>query len=498
MDQQQMNQQQTSNNIQQPTNNIYDELEIYDINDEKQLKEHNVNKDKASIQPAGCESKIDDAILKLLEQYKDKIPDDVVAELQYNTTAKTFASPKDIGCRDTIDNLTNKLNHNDTDITIRKVKARPKKTNPESIKIAMADAFGVGNLVHIPLTHSGFWVTLKPLTNEEKVTLYLELAKELDRLGKKTHDLIYTHTTALFTRIIKEYLSNKIVRTTLKLDKEQDIFDYILLPDINLLMWGILKSLYPKGYNFTLECKNALKIDPQTKKPLCTWKGISIVADLNKMLWIDEKQLNEKQLEIISRRVDNSVTIEEMQEYQDNLDTSGSNVISERTTDEEGNPITLDIYLKTPSINEFINKAEYNINNIENELTKLVNDNTIKDTPDDKTKAELELSKAIELQFYNHYVKSINFNGEIYNTPDAINAALEVLTDTVEIREKIKSRIIDYINKSLVAFIGMPEFTCPVCKSKQTDNKTGFIAFDVFMHFFILLAFRYQTIIENS
>ena len=479
-------------------NNIYDELEIYDINDEKTLKEKNVDLDKTIIQPTGKESKITKTLEKILEIYGDDIPEDILSELQYNNTARMFASPKDVGARDNIDNITNKLNYNDTDITIRKLKAKPKKTNPESIKLAMADAFGIGNLVHIPLIHSGFWITLKPLTNEDKITLYLELAKEIDRLGKKTHDLIYTHNTALFTRIIKEYIKPKIIKSTLKLEKNEDIFDYILLQDINIIMWGILKSLYPKGYNFTVECKNALKIDENTKKPLCTFKGIEVKVDFTKMLWIDESQLEDKHKEILSRRVDNSVSKEEVNEYQESLDVTSTKVISERTTDDNGEQVTLDIYLKIPTVNEFINKAEYVLNKIDDELTKLVAEGIIEDTEEEKTKAELELSKAIELQFFNHYIKSINFNGIVTDTPDGIDAALEVLTDTDKLSNKIKDAIIDYINKSHVAIIGMPEYTCPVCKERQSNgDNTGFIAFDVFMYFFTLLASRYQAIIKG-
>ena len=477
---------------------IYDELEIIDIKDEKQLKDKNIDTEKSALQPTGKESKINKVLEQLIKEYGDDIPEDVLSELQYNNTSKLFASPHDVGCRDEA-KLNNNVKYNDTDITIRKLKARPKKTNSESIKLAMADAFGVGNLVHIPLIHSGFWVTLKPLTNENKVTLYLELAKEIDKLGKKTHDLIYTHNTAIFTRIFKEYLQPKIIKSTLKLEKDEDIFDYIVLQDINLLMWGVLKSLYPKGYNFTVECKNALVIDENTKKPSCTFKGLEVKVDFSKMLWIDEEQLEPKHLEIMSRRVDNSVTKEEVLDYQETLAASNTQVISKRFNTEDGEPVTLDIYLKTPTINEFINKAEYILNKIEDEITKLVAEGIIDDTEEEKTKAELELSKAIELQFYNHYIKSINFNGIIADTPEAIDNSLEILTDTEDIREEIKSKIIDYIDKSLVAFVGMPEYTCPVCKEKQSSgNIPGFIAFDVFMYFFILLASRYQAITKNS
>ncbi len=476
---------------------IYDELEIYDIKDTKTLKEKNVDTDKVGLQPTGKESKINKILEEIIKTYGEDIPEDVLSELQYNNTSKLFASPNDVGCRDK-NNLTNELKHNDTEITIRKLKARPKKTNSESIKLAMADAFGVGNLVHIPLIHSGFWITLKPLTNENKITLYLELAKELDRLGKKTHDLIYTHNTAIFTRIIKEYIKPKIIKSTLKLDKDEDIFDYIVIQDINILMWGILKSLYPKGYNFTIECKNALVIDDNTKKPLCTFKGIETKLDFSKMLWVDESLLEPKHLDILSKRVDNSVSKEEVLDYQETLPASATQIISKRFKNEDDEQVSLDIYLKTPTINEFINKAEYIINKIEDEVNNLVATGIVEDTEEEKNKAELELSKAIELQFFNHYIKSINFNGILADTPEAIDNALEILTDTDEIRDEIKDKIIEYIDKSLVAIIGMPEFTCPVCKEKQTNgNISGFIAFDVFMYFFTLLASRYQAITKS-
>lgn len=482
---------------QQNKKDIYEEIEVYDIKDTKTLKEKNIDTDKVGLQPTGKESDINKMLEEMIKTYGDDIPEDVLSELQYNNTAKLFASPEDVGCRDK-NNLTNNLKHNDTEITIRKLKAKPKKTNSESIKLAMADAFGVGNLVHIPLIHSGFWITLKPLTNENKITLYLELAKEIDRLGKKTHDLIYTHNTAMFTRIIREYIRPKIIKSTLKLEKDEDIFDYIVIQDINLLMWGILKSLYPKGYNFTVECKNALVIDENTKKPSCTFKGIETKLDFSKMLWIDESLLEPKHLEIMSNRVDNSISKEEVLDYQETLQASSTQIITKRLTNDDGEPVNLDIYLKTPTINEFINKAEYIINKIEDEIINLVASGIIEDTEEEKAKAELELSKAIELQFFNHYIKAINFNGILADTPDAIDNALEVLSDTEEIKNEIRDKIIEYIDKSLVAIVGMPEFTCPVCKEKQTNgNIPGFIAFDVFMYFFTLLASRYQAIIKS-
>jgi hypothetical protein len=495
-----MEQQNTQNINQTDNQNIEQNECMFEYDDVNEIKSNKNISEDSVVLPAGKESKIHH-FFKEVTADPEVLDHESKETIELAAESSSYVNVKDVGSRDNIENMCPEVKTKDGKIlTLKNVSTKIRKTNKESIKLKLAESLGIGTASHVPLWHSGFWVTIKPMKNREKIKLFLELAENINELGKKTHDLIYANTTYLFAKTILDFIRPRIVDTSFNVPEDKDIFDYIKVQDLNILVWGLLKTMYPKGFNYILQCKNTLKLQ-EDKKPLCNFKA-EVMLDLSKMLWVDTKRLSENEdydhIAHMSKRRSRSVTEEEVLKYQETLDANNGDTYSFTSND-----LSVVLNVESPSISKFLEYGELFINNMNNTINELIEEGLLneKSVITNKQEAEFVILKTIELQMYNHFVKSIVVNGEIQTEPNDINDMLEIISNDNKLKKEIKDKIIKYIDNSLIAIIGIPDYTCPVCKQSQVEDKESnfrsFIGLDVFMYFFTLMGSQYQKAIQE-
>lgn len=443
------------------------------------------------ILPPDSEASINDFINNLPEASVLKATDNETKRtINSLMDARKLPNLHDMGGMKELHHLDNSLNVNGTELRLKNVNVKGNSKNFGSMKVKLSEKLNIGVPVHVPLYHSGFWVTLAPLSTKiEKINLQLELTKEINRVGKKTHNLIFSNHSVLFAETLVDTLRNKITDTSLALPENEDIFDYIKIQDLDILIWGLLKSMYPRGFDYIVLCKNAVTPDDNST-PKCNFK-LNVKLDLYNMLKVDNDLFSIEHKQLMLKRSSKSVSVDDITEYQNTLSVNEEDTIN----------ITLDDYLinlniESPSINKYLENGRYFVENISDKVNDLIKNDVFKEDDEaSRSNAENMMINSIIVSIYNHYIKSVSLNGVVKEEYDDIYDILELLSSEDDVKNMVVNKILNYINKSLAAVIGIPNYVCPVCKASQADSKhnfNSFVGLDVYTYFFTLLAFQYQ------
>ena len=318
----------------------------------------------------------------------------------------------------------------------------------------------IGKNIQIPLWNTGIRVTISvPPIN----SLY-DLKKKLRDLNIEidtdTGGLLFSNKKIKLYKEILDFISVYILDTTLEIPEDKTLFDYIKVQDIALLIIGISLSLYPNGNNITIACFKTTEI--KQGKPSCNFVT-SAKIDPKELVKIDTDRVTDKMLEIISRRNSNSVTIEDLETYQNEFILNKNQNINIEY--DIGNLL---FNLLNPDINKFISKGGLWYDDIIEKLYGIGN------LIENNKKEELE--KLIELNLlgsYNSYVNNIVIDDEILEDDDIIFETLNEVTQDNYLYNIFIKEIIEFISYNTIANIGTNNFLCPSCNNKQKTEKTS-------------------------
>lgn len=458
-----------------------------------------------------------DKTLEENQSIKEKInkDDEKVLSLEIATTSfETVDTLKE--CKK-CDIYSNNVNLEGKELTIKTL--LPKNVNTENAAlILLKSKLGSGVYERIPLINSGFWITLEPLTAEEIVLLMEDIAKEFNEIGKNIGILGYSHYEVLYHKVIMKHLLPHIKDSSLDVPVTE-ILDYISINDLDTLLLALAKSFYPKGYKHGLiACKNSLVIDDKTKTPKCNYKA-NVTLDLDKLLFINDSIFNQEEYsklkETLLKTKPNSLSIEDVKSYQENLPNTVKNISITK------NDLNLVISLKVPSISKYLEYGELFINEVKTKVTQYIKDLDLskieekvrikyKDLPEEEFREkvaeeyerykelvaknlEAKILSLLNIKVYNHYVNKVIIDGVIVDNYDSINSVLLDIRNDEEIRNKLFKSIKDLINESSLTLVGTPNFTCPNCGEEQGPQPI--IPLSVVNHFFILINTKYQSLV---
>lgn len=394
---------------------------------------------------------------------------------------------------DNIDNFVNDINYGEKKYNPRIINF--KDTGNEKISTATAVArltsfLSVGSIIQVPLWHSGFWVTLKPPTQKEIINLELAIANEQVDLGRDTNTLIFSNYSAVFNKLLTEFIVDHISDTSIKIPggNIKDITNYINVQDFNILVIGILDCLYPDGINIIRTCKNVLAL--VNDKPKCDYRA-EAVLDPRKLIWLDRKALSPEMLSHMSKKAPESMSIDSVKEYQ--LSIQAMIDKEYKMKGENGKEVTIKFSL--PSLAKYLEQGDKWVNDIITEAEGLFTD---ADTTEKRNDMIMDLTKTVMLASYNSFVKSIEAGGIVLDDPDGINDTLQVYTVDDDIYDSFINDIAKFIENSAIAIVATPSYTCPKCAADQTEDKTGpfkeLIPLNVGEYFFLQCGLRSSKI----
>jgi hypothetical protein len=352
-----------------------------------------------------------------------------------------------------------------------------KKYTGESARMHVRSSLNLGTVFNVPLWHSGIWVTLKAPSEGDLLELYRQINQEKITLGRSTYGLMFSNGTSYTARLLLDFAVEHIYKTSLILKENEDIRNYIRVPDLPLLTWGLACAIWPKGFQYQRCCIT----EPDKCKHVLQEK-----LNLAKLLWTDTSCLTERQINHMANRAPATVTSESVKQYVSEFIRGQSRKIE--VTDK------LSIIFKVPNSNEFVDSGYRWINNIEETYGKSL-------TQDESTRDNYLRSqaKATAMRQFGHFVESIEVDGINYDEASIIDDMLNDLTSDDNIRDVFMEKAKEYVDDAMVSLVAIPNYKCPNCGKDQTNGKElpkhpGLIALDPNQTFFTLLVPKLRRI----
>jgi len=466
------------------------------VSDEKSYDE---SEEKSTILPAGKYDKLINFLTAVNELTKDKEMKDVFSEEEL-MSLYINSNSSDLPLKDNVlddmmssGDLANELLYSDKELKPRilNINTAGKELKGDVALSKLSNVFGTGGLGQIPLWHSGFWIALRPFDDIERLALEKELFDSEIELGRTTGNLIYSNYSVIYKRILLDFVVERIQKTSLKLEPGKDIRDYIKIQDLYPLLLSLVIVDYPDGYNFLRACSNSLELNKEednSKKTKCDFI-LQAKIDPKKLLWVNKKYLTKEHLAHMSKRKPESVTIDEVIEYQNTVNKT--KVID--YTLKTGTSVKL--HYRMPDVNTDVTIGEYWVQNI---IDKVENIYADVENAEKKNKLIDDIVSKVLLGIYLAFIEKIEFADGSYIVDLAtLEANLNHMSRDVELMDKFLVDIKNYINDNTLAVVAIPDYTCPTCEKEQNHNDDSvfskFIAIDMIQHFFDLSALKTTT-----
>jgi hypothetical protein len=354
--------------------------------------------------------------------------------------------------------------------------------------IRMISQLGLGTLIQIPLWHTGIWVTIKPPTEAELLELNRIMLNDKIRFGRFTHSLAFSNVSSYTTDRLTDFALSHVYDTTLKSDdlNTELLKTTIVSQDIPTLIWGLMCSVYPRGFKYQRACV----ADPEKCHHV-----LEETLNLSKLQWVNTAPLTEWQKAHMASRQARTKDLESVKRYKEELATTHNKRVSVDTS----NGSKIFFTLRTPSIKEYVDAGHVWISDMVESMEKALTSET------SSTEREAMLTKygqASAMRQYRHWVESVEIGTNIISDPETISQSLDVLSSEDMILGNFIKEVISYIGESTISVIGIPVYDCPNCGKKQeVEHKlprhTNIIPLDTMTVFFDLYTQRLTRLTER-
>lgn len=357
------------------------------------------------------------------------------------------------------------------------------KYSGESARNLIRSAMKLGTVFAVPLWHSGFWITLRSPTEGQLLELYRKITQEKSTLGRSTYGLMFSNMSSYTNKAILDFIVDNYYETSLELGDNDNIRDFIQLPDLSLLIWGLACATWPNGFQYNRACIT----DVDKCKHV-----ISEKLNLSRLLWTDTTSLTAWQIQHMTNRQRGSVNQEAVKKYRNEF-LRGNNQKVQVTED-------LSFILKMPTAKEHIDSGYRWVTQIEEDYGRAMTIDS-----EDRNDYLLKHAQATSMRQYAHCVHSIVVGEDEIDGVEEIEAALNDLTARDDLRDDFMQKVGKFLDDSVVSFVGIPTYTCPACGGHQRHAKVEgedksnvkypeLIPLDVAQTFFPLLSQRFFKI----
>jgi hypothetical protein len=358
----------------------------------------------------------------------------------------------------------------------------------ERAVIRVISHLGLGTLFQVPLWHSGLWITFKPPTETEIVELNRILISDKIKFGRYSYGLTYSNITSYTTDRLVDFAIQHMYDITAKTEDItiDNVKNHISCQDLPSLLWGFICTMYPKGFNYRRACVN----DPDKCNHI-----VEETLNVSKLQWPNMNALTDWQKTHMTGRQSKVKDLTSINRYKEELSrTQKKKILINADSDR-----AISITIKTPSLTEHIDAGHRWIGDIVETVDK-----TLGADAKDKERDNIIIryGQASAMRQYSHWVESIEYETNIIDDKETIENTLNVLSSDDEVRSKFITSVVEYINKSTIAVVGIPVYDCPKCNTTQTSSMEhpeykNVIPLDVMQLFFDLLTQRLSNLIDR-
>lgn len=354
---------------------------------------------------------------------------------------------------------TNRPTHDGQPIGLQRLgrKSSGGNLSGENAVLKVKSLLGLGTIMHVPLWHTGCWISLKAPSNSSILELNRRIAEEKITLGRQTSGMVFSNTSVYIQSYLVNFILAHIYDTNLETRDPAELKRIILVNDLPTLIWGILCTMYPDGYDLREPCVAALTE--------CTHVSEGKV-NISRMRIVDRSRLHEDQLKHMANR-NQKRTLEELEKYQE-LHTHTSRT---ETVNDDNLPTTLEVIIKCPTIDEYEQIGFNWISEIEEMVDKAF---SLPAHGKQRDSYITEHGRINRLRQYSHWISEIRVGeGEhatIITDRQTIDTTCGELSQLEVGTNAILGGIGEFIEASAIAVIGYPNAPCPSCGLRYGDH----------------------------
>jgi hypothetical protein len=370
-----------------------------------------------------------------------------------------------------------------------KTKDKVGELRGEVALLKVAQFLKLGEIVRVPLYHSGLWLTIKPPGEKEILDFFNNIYKDKIAFGRLTNGFTLSNFSAITNNELIDFVLRHVHATNVKDLSISELKKHIYLNDLYTLAWGFAMSFYPDGFDISRACIN--------EEENCNYVTSERV-NLGKLLWVDNNSLSEYQKAYMSDYRANSKTKDEWEKYKAEHVRAKTSYFTYEA---------FKFNLKQPTLMDHATYGLKWVTSIIREVEEKLIGETASDDPDSeyfKKKDELinEYIKVSILNQYRHYIESIEMGDNTIVDPDTIDQVLVPLSNDNTLRVKFLEEVSKFIEDTTIAVIGIPTYRCPKCNKEQNEPNMpqrfiDVIPLDVLNLFFGLISLRTSVILTR-
>lgn len=349
--------------------------------------------------------------------------------------------------------------------------------------LKVSKMLGLGDVVSVPLPHSGIWVTIKPPTETDLIDFYNSVFREKIVLGRATYGLTLSNFSVHINNRLFDFILKHVHSVNNQDISKENLKNFILVHDFPILAWGFARSMYPNGYNYQRACT----ADIEKCKHV-----VEGVINLDKLLYIDNPSLTAVQKQILSEVRPNKLTLDNYNKFI----SEHTRVVSSEFTTSNG----MKFKLRVPTFIEYVTDGLGWINKINSDVESLIVESG--DEAEAKNEMLNQYVKSSILRQFNHFVDYIEIEDNVVTDRDTINLVLQALSAEDSLRIEITDQILKFKADTTLAIVGIPEYKCPNCgqsQSESTDERyESVIPLDVMSIVFLVLTTKISKILARE
>ena len=333
--------------------------------------------------------------------------------------------------------------------------AQPKFKKKEGIKYTgeaarnlVRSTMKLGTVFQVPLWHSGFWITIRTASESELIELYRKITQDKITLGRSTYGLLFSNVSAYTNKTLLDFIADNLYETSLNIGANEDIRNYIQLPDLSLMLWGLACATWPNGFQYERACIT----DIDKCKHIVSEK-----LNLARLHWTDSSELTQRQIQHMTNRSRGVMDPDSIKRYKEDFIRGKDNKIQLNDS--------LSFVLKQPTITEHISAGIRWITEIEENYGRALNQ-------EESTRNDylINHAQASSMRQYSHYVKAIYVDDNEIDGTEEIDNALSDLTARDDTRTLFMEKVAEFLDASVISFIGIPTYKCPACGGNQRHS----------------------------
>lgn len=377
------------------------------------------------------------------------------------------------------------------------VGSKAEEIRGEVALLKAAKILDLGEVIHIPLPHSGFWVTVSPPTEKDLIRFYNTMARAKTSLGRASQGYVFGNTSVSLNNDLVNFIKRNIMAVNFKDVAATDIEDKILLNDLPILIWGFARTIYANGFPYRRLCDNRDRMGEDGNIiPGCN-DIQEVNLSLDKLLWIDNTMLNDTQKEIFSRQRAKSITLEDYQSF--HAQSKFINKTTFKYRNEKGNGVDID--LRQPTLKDHFEDGLKWMDDLIDELDYTV---AVDDLNKEEKDEQLEIfMRASMARNWSHYVEAIHIGDNVIKDRESIQSVLAKFGTNRDFSTKFTDAVVEFRNKSVIAGIGIPEYRCPKCHHTNKGDEelkvlTNIIPLSATNLFFLMFITKFQMVITST